>query len=393
MMTVEEATRVIREKLPNWGEEEVALSEISSGETTADLIADRDYPPFDRVMMDGIAVSWRSFEEGIREFQIHGVCAAGQPQVELNDPRACYEIMTGAPLPKRADLIIPYEEIVIENGRARVSNEVARTKMEYVHPKGSDAQKGSVLLSRGSVLDGPTWGIAASVGAATVPIKRSPRIMIVSTGDELIPVDQSPLEHQIRRSNAYALKASLNLHHYRHVTLSHLRDDPDEVRDHYHQNKDKFDLLIYSGGVSKGKFDYLPPMWKEAGVTEYLHGVSQRPGKPLWFGVDEKNKTVVLGLPGNPVSSLVCLHRYFLNQKEIYAELASEFNFAKKLTYFLPVRLEFTSNGMLKAHPLKIKNSGEFSALAGSDGFLELPKDESVFPVGATYRFHPWRPL
>lgn len=393
MITVEEATRIINSHLPEWGKALTSLSDTGCGKTTEDLIADRDYPPFNRATMDGIAVSWKSFEEGLRKFHITGICAAGQPQNQLTDPNSCFEIMTGAPMPVNTDLIIPYEELKLENGVAIIQKDVPRTRMEYVHAKGSDAKQGSLLLQKGAFMNGPLWGIAASVGASKVQTVRLPRIQIISTGDELVPVEEIPLEHQIRVSNAHALKASLQLHGYTDVSLTHLTDEEESLAGHFQKATREFDLLIYSGAVSKGKYDYLPQTWQAAGVTEYLHGVSQRPGKPLWFGVDKANNTAVLGLPGNPVSSLVCLHRYFLNKKEVYAELTSEFAFKKALTYFLPVKLEYSKTGKLQAHPLKIKNSGEFTALAESDGFLELPKDRDLFSAGEVYRFFSWRPM
>lgn len=393
MKTVEEALEIIRKHWPDWGETYASISEADFGVTTKEILADRDYPPFDRVMMDGIAVSWKAFEEGVREFRVDGLVSAGQPQAELTEPWSCFEVMTGAPLPRRAELVIPYEDLLIQNGKATLKTNTARKKMEFVHLKGSDASKGAVLLGAGSSLNGPTWGIAASVGVASIPVRRSPRIQVISTGNELVPVDQAPLDHQIRRSNAYALRASLLLHGYREVTLAHLEDEPSQIEEHYQKNKKHYDLMIYSGGVSQGKFDFLPATWKKAGVTEYLHGVFQRPGKPLWFGVDEEFKTVVVGLPGNPVSSLVCLHRYFLSGKEVFAQLTKEFTFKPNLTYFLPVQLEFTRESVLKAHPLNIKNSGEFTALAESDGFLEIPKDRSVCLPGESFLFHSWRPL
>jgi molybdopterin molybdotransferase len=379
--------------MPDWGDSETSLAHQIQSTTTEDLIADRDYPPFNRATMDGIAISWKSFKEGLREFLVSGICAAGTPQKELTDPRTCFEIMTGAPVPTNADLIIPYEEIKIENGKAFITKEYERPINEFIHAKGSDITEGAVVLEKGHFLNGPAWGIAASVGRSSVKTQRLPRIQIISTGDELVDVNQTPLEHQIRRSNAHALQASLKLYGYNEVNLTHLSDNVDSIKDHYEKNKTQYDILIFSGGVSKGKYDYLPEVWKASGVTEYFHGVSQRPGKPLWFGVDEKNKTAVLGLPGNPVSSLVCLHRYFLNTKELYAELTEEFTFKKDLTYFLPVKIQSGKNGVLKAHPLKIKNSGEFTALAGSDGILELPKEKNVFSAGEVYRYFPWRPF
>lgn len=393
MITVEEATNLIKLYMPSFGESEIHLQGLEDNVTTEDLIADRDYPPFNRVMMDGIAVSWNTFKEGKRDYRVAGICAAGIPQKELTDLSSCFEVMTGAPLPAGADLVIPYEHLEIIDGVARVTREQERPRMENVHLQGSDAKKGDVLLKQGQMLNGPHWGIATSIGYGVIKVNRKPRINIISTGDELVPVMDEPLDHQIRRSNAYALKASLLAHGFSEVKLSHLPDEVSAIETHFEENKHKFDVLIYSGGVSKGKFDYLPSTWKKLGVTEYFHGISQRPGKPLWFGVDQQSKTVVFGLPGNPVSSLVCLHRYFLDKREIYAELGEEIVFKNDLTFFVPVTIEYTRSGKMIAHPLKIKNSGEFSALAGSDGFIELPKDQAVFKSGEAFRFHSWRNL
>ncbi len=393
MITVAEALKLIKLHMPEFGFSEAKLADLSDEVVAQDLIADRDYPPFHRVMMDGIAVSWNVFSEGMREFRVAGICPAGDPQTSLTDLSTCLEVMTGTPLPIGSDLVIPYEHIEIKDGVARVTQETSRTYLENVHLKSSDAKKGDVLLKSGLSLNGPHWGIAASVGYASIKALRKPRINIISTGDELVAVEDQPLNHQIRRSNAYALKASLKLHGHHEVELSHLSDETQAIEAHYLAESQKFDLMIYSGGVSKGKFDFLPSTWRKLGVTEIFHGISQRPGKPLWFGVDKTTKTTILGLPGNPVSSLVCLHRYFLSSREIWAKLTEEIIFKKDLTYFMPVKMTFTSEGTLLATPLKIKNSGEFSALAESDGFIELPQDQSLFKAGEAFRFHPWRAI
>lgn len=381
MITSLEASNLIKQYMPH------------SRGTLEPVLADRDYPPFNRVMMDGIAVNWNVFKEGKRDFKILGTCAAGVPMQTLSDPSACFEVMTGAPLPLGTDLVIPYEHLTIKDSIANVTLETERAHLENVHLKGSDVKSGEVVLPSGSNLNGPHWGIATSVGKADLFVKEAIRINIISTGDELVPVNHTPLEHQIRRSNVHAIKASLNLFGYYNIELSHLRDEPIEIETHYQMSAKNFDLMIYSGGVSKGKFDYLPETWKKSGVKEIFHGISQRPGKPLWFGKDETNETFVFGLPGNPVSSLVCLHKYFLSDKDIYAVLDEEIIFKKDLTFFVPVKLSYTKEGMLRAKPLNIKNSGEFTALAGSDGFLELPNEQSVFKAGQAFQFHPWRPM
>lgn len=383
LITSTEAEKLIKARLPRH----------QLGSTCEDILSDRDYPPFNRVMMDGICVSWHSYQSGKRQFQVSGICPAGAPQGILSDFETCLEVMTGAPLPTGATLVIPYEHIEIKDGVASIVIESERIEFQNVHMMGSDAKKGDVLLKQHSVLNGPRIGIAKSVGHLQIKCEKFPRVNIISTGDELVDVDVTPLPHQIRRSNVYALKASLERFGYQDVTLSHLNDDIEAIKNHYHDAKNRFDYLIYSGGVSKGKFDFLPSTWKELGVTEYLHGVAQRPGKPLWFGADEKSRTYVFGLPGNPVSSLVCLHRYLLNQKTIFAKLAHDITFKNNLTYFVPVTLEYTQDGELKAHPVKIKNSGEFTALAESDGFLELPQEQEHFSTGSAYRFYSWSPM
>ena len=390
MLNVDEAVELIKEHLPVWGEETASIERPSSLKTAQVLKADRSYPPAHRVMMDGIAVKHHDYQRGLREFRISGTVAAGNPSVELSSPGSCYEVMTGAPLPLGADLVIQYEHLSLKDGVALVTTDIPRSFFDNIHEKGSDCREGEVMLEEGHSLNGPHWGIAASLGYSALKVRRLPRVMIISTGDELVPVDEKPLEHQIRRSNAYALKASLQAHGYEDVQLDHLRDEPSEIASHFVKATAEFDLLIYSGGVSKGKFDFLPEVWKENGVDEIFHGIAQRPGKPLFFGIDRAHKTAVLGLPGNPVSSLVCLHRYLLADRSMYAQLTEEIVFKKDLTSFVPVKLEYDPSGLLKAHPLKMKKTGEFSALAGSDGFIELPREGQVFKAGQVFKFFPW---
>ncbi len=390
MISVEEAIQLIRENLPDFGDSFVSADSLSREIITEDIKSDRAYPPFNRVMMDGIAVNFNIWKEGKRDFRIIGISPAGAPAKTLTDPSCAFEVMTGAPLPEGADLVIPYEHLKISDGIATVTLEQSRNPMENVHLFGSDTKDSEVVLTAGSEMNGPNWGIAVSMGKTKIKFQRKPSVNIISTGDELVEINKFPLPHQIRRSNAYALKASLLQHGFTEIELSHLSDNPEEIRKHFSDNSKRFDLMIYSGGVSKGKFDYLPSVWKESGVKEIFHGVSQRPGKPLWFGVHKESNTVILGLPGNPVSSLVCLHRYFLNTRKIYAVLTKEIIFKNGLTYFVPAKIESSPDGKLLAHPLPVQNSGEFTGLAESEGFIELPKDKTVFAAGEVYPFYPW---
>lgn len=381
MISVKDAAQIVKENLT-----------LVPGVLKNSIFADRDYPPFDRVMMDGIAVRFADYQKGSRSFVVTGVQAAGEAAKKLTEINGCLEVMTGAPLPQGCDLVIPYEHIEIQNSVASVVKEMDRTIFENIHHKGSDCKNGEVVLNSGVKINGPHQGIAASMGVSPEIFSTS-KILIISTGDELVEVHETPLEHQIRRSNAHALKKSLELAGILSVTLNHLKDDAMAISEHYIKSAPDYDVMIYSGGVSKGKFDYLPNVWTEMGVKKHFHEVAQRPGKPLWFGHDEKNKTHVVGLPGNPVSSLVCLHRYLLPARKMFVRLSEEVIFKKELTYFLPVKIESREDGALWAQPLKVKNSGEFTALAGSDGFIELPADKNIFSIGEVYSFYGWSGL
>ncbi|URR35445.1 molybdopterin molybdotransferase MoeA [Thermosynechococcus sp. HN-54] len=390
MISVEAALDLIQQHLPDWGTETLSLTDPRCGRLAVTIASDRPYPPIDRIMMDGIALNWAAYQSGQRAFPILGVVPAGEVPPILTDTQACFEVMTGAALPQGCDLVIPYEALEIRDGIAHILHPEAWSPYQFVHRCGSDAAAGQPVLAAGTPLHSPAWGILASVGQTEVCVRRTPRTQIIATGNELIPPDHVPQPHQLRLSNAYALMAALKRQGYPHVSITHLPDDPVQLATHYRQASQEYDLLIYCGGVSKGKFDYLPQLWRDQGVQEYIHGVAQRPGKPLWFGVDHRQQTAVFGLPGNPVSSLVCLHRYVLDIPPLYACLASPFSFEKPLTYFLPVKLETTKTAELIAHPRPMQNSGDFLALADSDGFLELPASQGVFAAGECYRYFPW---
>lgn len=378
MISVKEASLIFQKNL-----------NLKASKLACEIRADRDYPPFNRVMMDGIAVKYADFEAGLREYKISGIQAAGMAALSLTQSGSCLEVMTGATLPLGSDLVIPYEHLELHQGLAKVVKEMPRIQMENIHLKGSDCKAGDIVLNSSVELNGPHQGIISSMGSESLMTPQS-RILIISTGDELVEVNETPLDHQIRRSNVHALKKSLELNGFTDVSLSHLKDNASEVADHYLKYAPQFDVMIYSGGVSKGKYDYLPEVWSSMGVKNHFHTVSQRPGKPLWFGTDEKNKTTVIGLPGNPVSSLVCLHRYVIPGRRKFARLSEQVIFKNNLTYFLPVKIEYLEDGSVEATPLKIKNSGEFTALAESDGFVELPAEKSIFEKGEAFSFYSW---
>ncbi len=391
LVAVGTAEQIIRQNLPKWRISEVGLEEVGNLSLAEAIVSDRTYPPYHRVTMDGIAVAWSAYSSGQRVFAIEGLAAAGMPPVALSDPCACWEVMTGAVLPEGADLVIPYEDVQIVGGQARVIRETPRRSLDCVHQKGSDCSAGQEILPAGAVMNSARCGILASLGYSRVAIWQAPQVALIATGDELVAIAATPEPHQIRSSNVYALRSALQQAGYGSVSICHLPDNPQAIRQHYEQVRRENQLLIYSGGVSKGKRDYLPQIWQELGVQQLFHGVAQRPGKPMWFGVDREYQTAVVGLPGNPISSLVCLHRYILELPKIWARLTEKVVFVPDLTYFLPVKCTYTSQGEITVQPIKWQNSGDFLALADSDGFIELPQERSEFLAGECFPFYGWQ--
>ncbi len=354
-----------------------------------DVFADRDFPPFNRVAMDGIAIHSSGFKTD-HLYTIESVQAAGSPPQTLSDIHKCIEVMTGAMLPEGTDTVIRYEDLVIKDGSVRIIHDAVSPGMS-IHKQGADARRGECLLQTGKMLSAAEVALLASLGKASVSVYAYPKTAILSSGDELVGISELPEPHQIRQSNVYALQAAMREMGW-DADRFHLPDDRNVIQQQLAKILQVYDVLILSGGVSKGKFDFIPEALTELGVRKLFHHVSQRPGKPFWFGCSAKNK-VVFALPGNPVSTYMCFYKYIkpwmmvqLGQqvKLSQAVLAQAFDFPPSLTYFLQVSLQ-NENGMLTAYPVVGGGSGDFVNLNKGDGFLELPKDESTFRAGAVF--------
>ncbi|WP_202985413.1 molybdopterin molybdotransferase MoeA [Mucilaginibacter inviolabilis] len=393
MTTVEEAEKLILEQLRDYGTESLPF-EQTVGRVLAEVIkADRDLPPFNRVTMDGIAVHYQSIVSGILTFNIKATQAAGDEPVAITHPEECIEIMTGAVLPVSADTVIRYEDVEIVSGRALVKVQDIK-KGQNLHLKGADKREGEVLASIGQMITPAIIGLAASVGKTHLLVKKLPRVVIISSGDELVEVDQAPAPYQIRRSNGYTIKAVLQKQGLQ-PDMIHIPDDPEITRQQIQHCLQNYDVLLLSGGISMGKFDYIPQALEDSAVKKIFHKVAQRPGKPFWFGV-HGNGSLVFAFPGNPVATFMCLHKYFLNwlrdtlglaeQSSVYAILAKDFQFQPTLQYFLQVRLQSNPQGQLIALPIEGNGSGDFANLADTDAFLELPLERTDFKAGEVFR-------
>jgi molybdopterin molybdotransferase len=368
----------------------------------ADIRADRDLPPFDRVTMDGYAVRAAAVAAGTRTFTVEGVQAAGMRAFKLGaGADACLEIMTGAVLPDGADCIVPYEDTKRDGATMTIVDAAVKQLIAgaAIHRRGSDHPANEVIVRAGTRLTGREIAVAAACGYSVVTVSQSPRIAVISTGDELVEVDAPVAAHQIRRSNDYALRATLALAGYPLVERFHFRDVRHEIEHLLWHVLAEFDVVVITGGVSKGKFDYLPAELDRQNVKQIFQTVAQRPGKPLWFGMSAR-QTPVFALPGNPVAAYTCLHRYVLpalaRASGLVAPaprmvaLASPVTFKPKLAFFPPVKLTSGPHGELLAKPDPSNTSGDFGGLVGTDGFVELPAEPSEFPAGYVARFHSW---
>lgn len=398
MITTAEALQIIKDNLGSFGTETIPLSQSMGRILSEEWFADRDMPPYNRVSMDGIAIQYQAFQKGNRKFKIEAVAAAGAEQKTMQDSDACLEVMTGSVLPKNCDTVIRYEDLDIDSEYATLTIETIK-KDQNVHEKGKDRTANDLIVSKNTNISAAEIGIGASLGKSQIKVLRLPRVIVISTGDELVSIDEKPLAHQIRKSNVYRLSTSLRSHSIQ-VDTAHLNDDPNEIKTKISEFLKNYDVIMLSGGVSKGKFDFIPSILEELNVTKLFHKIKQRPGKPFWFG-RYKNECTVFALPGNPVSSFLCMQRYFYNWLHLsltnetpvqeYALLEEDVHFAPDLTYFLEVKIRYSKEAKILALPKKGNGSGDLANLKEGDAFIELPRGKDVFLAGEAYPIFRYR--
>ena len=410
MISVAEAERLISDSLAPLPSESCKIDRVRGRFLREPIVADRESPPFNRATMDGIAIRFSDWTEGKRTFGVKGTQAAGQPVIDAPESGCCIEIMTGAPVPEELDCVVRVEDVSIEAGNASIGEGIELESRLAVHPQGSDFAAGAVLIESGVRLSGREIAVAASCGKEEIEVSSQPKVFVVTTGDELVEIDDDPLPHQIRRTNDRALAAALVEAGFDRVERVHVPDEPEMMRWQLERFLGDADALVLTGGVSKGQFDHLPKLLEELGVPCLFHGVSQRPGKPMWYGTykrpgdflhpDDERVVPVFALPGNPVSCFVCLHRFVLPalrrmsgaipQPAKHAALDREVSFSPPLTWFLPVAEMGADDGTVRVEPRPFNTSGDFASLVGTDGFIELDSAQGIFPIGTVAPYWGW---
>jgi molybdopterin molybdotransferase len=372
MITTQEADRRLAKVLPPSRMEAVGLVHAAGRCLAQPLVADRDGPPYHRVAMDGYAVS---SAEGLDTWTVNGLQVAGRPPQERSGKATAIEVTTGAVLPGGCDTVIRYEDTDRSGETVSLKPGVKRPSVWMnVHRQGADYHRGELLIPAGTRLRSPHLHSLASEGTDTAVVIRRPVWALAATGDELVEVRDQPLAWQIRRSNAAAIVGEAGTWGLKPLSESVLPDNQIRLEAGLQALLPGLDVLVLTGGVSAGLTDLVPRVLTRLGAETLFHQLAQRPGRPFWCG--QLGSTMIFGLPGNPVSSLFTFRRYVLpwllacegrKLAETRVPVSGLKDHQTDQTVFLPW-----------SHSLGVmpwRGSGDFRALAESDGFLELDND------------------
>jgi molybdopterin molybdotransferase len=359
----------------------------------ADIVSDIDSPPHDKSIVDGYAVVAESFSAGAELSILEEVTAGAVPTREVTAGTAT-RIMTGAPLPQGATAVVMVERTELVRGdtdRVRVL-ESPRSGQNIVR-KGTSLRRGETVLRAGQRINPARIGLLAEVGCSTVTVAAQPTVAVLTTGNEIVSVDAVPGPGQIRNSNGPMLEALVRQLGATAISLGVARDEHDDLAALIRRGLEA-DLLVLSGGVSAGVLDLVPGVLTELGVRQVFHKVNLKPGKPIWFGIfpkEHNTKTLVFGLPGNPVSTFVCFElfvRYALglitNENESEQQsgrLAAEYrHHGDRPTYWPAVFKDDGTSAVVTLLPWK--GSGDLKTLADANCLASFSGEERVFLAG-----------
>jgi len=392
VISVDEALATVLGAVRPLGIERVALLNALGRVLAQDVSSPRDIPGFDNSAMDGYAVrsgdvAGATADKPVRLVVTETVPAGKLPSREVRTGQAA-RTMTGAPIALGADAIVPVEQTRESGDEVEIL--AAAQARAFIRPRGEDVKAGEVVMSRGKLLGGADLGMLASVNRAMVGVYRRPRVAIVATGDELVDVDEMPSGAQVVNSSAYALYGAVSEAGGEASILRVARDTPADVRERLGEALG-FDVIFTTGGVSVGQFDHVKTVLDELGMKTLFHGVAQKPGRPLKFGTLRDRP--VFGLPGNPVSTLVCFYLYArpallkmsgrqeFGLPRVSARCGSDIKISKGLTEFVRVKLERRDNEYF-AILTGGQGSGILSSVARADGLLIGPAEVNQMRTG-----------
>lgn len=305
MIDVAEAAQLIKSHLPALKSEKIAIDKAVGFLSAFDVHAPLSLPPFVQSSVDGYAIRFHDLDVS-DAFSLAEEVAAGCSKGSALKPGSTARIFTGAPIPLGADTVV-MQEFAKQNPRGISFDPRPEKKGMYVREKGSHIQQGELVLLKGQCITAAMVGHLSGLGISQVEVIQRPSVAIVTTGSEVLEPGTPLSDGKIYNSNKAILCAALKEHGITPASVTHVPDNPGQILAEIEKGL-KCDLLIITGGVSVGEYDYVVSMLEKAGVTKIFHKVKQRPGKPLYFG--KKGSKLIFGLPGNPVSALVCFHLY-----------------------------------------------------------------------------------
>ncbi|RLE03047.1 MAG: molybdopterin molybdenumtransferase MoeA [Candidatus Aminicenantes bacterium] len=382
MIPREEAEQILKDIPVKPTPEEVSLEECRGRVLAEDIISPLDLPPFDKAAMDGYAL--RSSDQAEKYRIVEVIAAGSHPQRPLQ-PGECAKIMTGGKLPPGADRVVRREVTQEEDGWLVIVGEDKESNVCY---QGEDIRRGEVVLEKGTFLRPQEVAVLASVGVTRVKVYCQPTVGLLATGSEIVSPGEPLREGQIYDSNTYSLAAQVAATGARLKKVGRGRDEPALLRRELEELLDECDLVLVSGGVSVGDYDYVPTILQELGVQIHFHKLAIKPGKPTIFGT--RGETAVFGVPGNPVSTFVIFellikpfifrlmgHSY--QPLLLKGELAEELKRKKsRREAWLPVEYR---QGQVRSLPYH--GSAHIHALTRANGLIAFPRGVKILPKGS----------
>jgi molybdenum cofactor synthesis domain-containing protein len=391
MIPIAEAIEIVLSHAPCLGVESVQLKDSVGRILAEDIIADTDLPPFDRAQMDGYAVRAADVATTPARLQIAGESAAGAGWHHEMSSGSAVRIMTGAPVPKGADAVQQVELTREVNGEVEILESVSSGRS--IVRQASEIRAGETVLRPGEQISAAMIATLASFGYAEVKVSRRPRVAVMATGSELVDVNQKPARDQIRDSNNYTIEAYASQSNAIVARLPLAGDDTEELKRAMREAAATSDVLITSGGVSMGVYDFTKAALKELGAQIFFERVALRPGKPTVFA--RLGNALVFGLPGNPVSVAVTFNLFARTAlramqgatqttlAEDHAVLARDLKGSIDRESYLPAVLKTDEKGMLLAEPLKWGGSSDFVSFAKATALINIPAGAKTIDAGS----------
>lgn len=395
MLTVTQALDQIVREVPVFAPEQIALNDALGLVTAEDVISREDSPPFDKSLMDGYAVLSSDVADGRREFVVVDEVTAGRtPSCDISSGQAT-RIMTGAPTPRSADVVVPVERTELVDGdpdRVRILVDSIAPEKNVIR-QGTNKRVGEEIVATGRLLRAQELSALAELGGAQISARRKPVVAVLATGDELVTADQTPGPGQIRNSNETMLCGQVSNAGGAPVPLGIARDNREDLRRHIEEGLNA-DILLLSGGVSAGKLDLVPSELERAGVDQVFHKVRVKPGKPVWFGVLRRggNSCLVFGLPGNPVSSMVCFELFVRTAirrltgqfpaipQSLTARLTHSHSHKDDRETYFPAAVEWTVDGPT-VRLMNWHGSSDLQSTVDADAMVVFPPEPKDYSV------------